>query len=103
MALENITKISVNLVIITASISALTQLLPYHWLQQDKLRDIHNEVSLMTGRVKTLQLEFSRNFDPHQAKSVMQQQSYRFNPRQRRIVLINPERTTSEQQEIALP
>jgi hypothetical protein len=97
MALENTAKICVNLVIITASISALAHLLPVHWVQQDKLREVNNEVRLMEGRVGTLQTEFSRNFDPQQAKSVMQQQSYRFSSKQRRIVLINPDRTTPEQ------
>jgi len=101
MALEITAKICVNLVIITASVSALVQLLPYHWLQQDKLRDVHNEVRLMEGRVKTLQAEFSRNFDPRQAKSVMQQQSYRFNSQQRRIVLINSEPAITEQSDIS--
>jgi hypothetical protein len=101
MALENTAKISVNLVIMAASLSALWQLLPYHWSQQDKLREARTEVKLMEGRVNLLRTEFSRNFDPHAAKMVMQQQSYRLSPGQRRIVLINQEQTTSEKSDLS--
>ncbi|WP_193195936.1 hypothetical protein [Nostoc sp. MG11] len=92
MALEGTAKIAVNLVITAAAASALAQLLPYHWLQQGKLREIQTEVKLMEGRVNNLQAQFSRNFDPHQAKSIMQEQSYRFDPNQRRIAF--PKETT---------
>jgi hypothetical protein len=91
MALETTAKITVNLVIVSAAVSALVQLLPYHWLQQDKLREIRTEVKLIEGRVNSLRSEFSRNFDPRQAKSIRQEQSYRFDPNQRQIVLINPD------------
>jgi len=97
MALETTVKIGVNLVISAVSISALSQLLPYHWLQQDKLREIRTEVKLMEGRVDKLQADFSRSFDPRQAKSIMQEQGYRFDPNQRRIVF--PKDTTEEESE----
>ncbi|ADI65542.1 hypothetical protein [Trichormus azollae] len=97
MALETSAKITVNLVIITAAVSALVQLLPYHWLQQDKLREIRTEVKLMEARVNSLRTEFSRNFDPSQAKSIRQEQSYRFDPSQRQVILINPDLKDAEQ------
>ncbi|MBR8835889.1 MAG: hypothetical protein DSM106950_18180 [Stigonema ocellatum SAG 48.90 = DSM 106950] len=86
MALETTAKIGVNLVISAAAVSALTQLLPYHWSQQEKLREIHTEVKLMEARVDNLQQSFSRSFDPRQAKSIMQEQGNRFDPSQRRVV-----------------
>jgi hypothetical protein len=89
MALETTAKIAVNLVISTAAISALIQLLPYHWTQQERLREVRTEVKLMEGRVNSLQAEFSRNFDPSQANSIMQQQAYRFEPSQLSVVLLN--------------
>jgi hypothetical protein len=89
MALESTVKIAVNLVITTAAASALMQLLPYQWLQQQKLLEAQTEVKLMEGRVNSLKAEFSRNFDPRQAKTIMQQQGYRVDPNQRQIVLIN--------------
>jgi hypothetical protein len=92
MALETTAKIAVNLAISGAAISALVQLLPYHWSQQEKLREIRTEVKQMEGRVNVLQEEFTRNFDPHQRKTIMQQQSYRFGPNQRPVVLIDQDR-----------
>jgi hypothetical protein len=97
MALETSAKITVNLVIIAAAVSALTQLLPYHWLQQNKLREIRTEVNLMQSRVNSLRTEFSRNFDPTQVNIIRQEQSYRFRPSQRPIVLINPETKVTEE------
>jgi hypothetical protein len=66
--------------------------LPYHWLQQEKLREIRTEVKLMESRVNGLYAEFSRDFDPRQAKSIMQEQGYRFDPNQRQVVF--PKDTT---------
>ncbi|KAB8314038.1 hypothetical protein SD81_039130 [Tolypothrix campylonemoides VB511288] len=86
MAVETTAKIAVNLVISTAAISALIQLLPEHWSQQDKLRAISIDVKQMEERVYKLQAEFSRSFDPRQAKMIMQEQGYRFDPNQRQIV-----------------
>ncbi|ARV58448.1 hypothetical protein BZZ01_07170 [Nostocales cyanobacterium HT-58-2] len=86
MALETTAKIVVNCVISAAAISALIQLLPYHWSQQEKLRAIRIDVKQMEERVYGLQAEFSRNFDPRQAKMIMQEQGYRFDPTQRQVV-----------------
>lgn len=91
MALETTAKIGVNCAIATVAVCALVQLLPYHWLQQDKLREVRTELKQMEGRVSSLQAEFSRNFDPQQTKSIMQQQGYRFDPNQRLIVLPDQE------------
>ncbi len=97
MALETTAKVLVNTVISTAAVSALLQLLPYHWSQQDKLRTVRTEVKVMEGRVQNLQTEFSRNFDPGEAKSIMQQKSFRFDPNQRPVILINQDQTVTEQ------
>ncbi len=100
MAWESTAKIAVNLFITAAAASALVQLLPYHWLQQEKLREIRTEVNLMEGHVNKLQAEFSRNFDPQQAQSIRQQQGYRFDPSQRRVVLMNPDGRVIEQTDL---
>lgn len=97
MALETMAKIGVNLIISVASVSALIHLLPYNWVQQQKLRGIRTEVKLAQGRVNSLQKEFSHNFDPQQAKSVMEQQAYRFDPSQRQVILINKDDKELEQ------
>ncbi|MEH1874082.1 hypothetical protein [Nostoc sp.] len=99
MALESTAKITVNLVITAVAASALSQLLPYHWSQQQKLREISTEVKQMEGHVDGLQVQFSRNFDPQETKSIMQEQGYRFDPSQRRVVLMNRDRKEDEQTE----
>jgi hypothetical protein len=97
MVLETSAKITVNLVIIAAAVSALTQLLPYHWLQQSKLREISTEVNIMEARVNRSRTEFSRSFDPTQVNIIRQEQSYRFGQSQRPIILINPETKFAEE------
>ena len=86
MALETMVKIGVNCVLATAAISALLQLLPHHWSQQDKLRAIKISLRQTQKRVDTLQVEFNRNFDPNNARMLMQQQGYRFDPKQRNVI-----------------
>ncbi|RAM52764.1 hypothetical protein BLD44_007320 [Mastigocladus laminosus UU774] len=99
MALETTAKIGVNIVISAAAVSALIQLLPYHWSRQAKLQEISTEVRQLEARVNSLNTEFSRNFDPRQAKSIMQEQGYRFDPNQRQIMLIKPKAVEVEQVE----
>jgi hypothetical protein len=97
MALESTAKLAVNVLISAAAVSALGQLLPYHWLQQDRLREVRTEVKVMEGRVENLRTQFSRNFDPGEAKSIMQQKSYLFNSNQHPVVLINQDQNLTEQ------
>jgi hypothetical protein len=97
MVLETTAKVAVNIVISAAAVSALVQLLPYHWSQQDKLRTVRTEVKVMEGRVQNLRTEFNRNFDPGEAKSIMQQKSFRFDPNQRPVILMNRDQTVIEQ------
>ena len=99
LGLEVTAKIAVNMIISTASVSALCQLLPYYWVQQDKLREVRTEVKVMEERVGNLQQEFSRNFDPKQSKTIMQQQLYRFDANQRPIIIINQDQTVTEKSE----
>jgi hypothetical protein len=99
VALETTAKLAVNIVICGGAISALIQLLPYNWMQQDKLREINTEVSLSEGRVNHLQTDFSRYFDPHQAKNIMQEQSQRVDPNQRQVYMIDKDASESEDRE----
>jgi cell division protein FtsB len=86
MAVEMGVKIGVNLAIATVAVSALTHLLPYHWSQQEKLREIRTQEKRLEANVNNLRTDFSRNFDPHQTKTIMQEQGYRFDPNQRRVI-----------------
>ncbi|MDZ8189459.1 MAG: hypothetical protein RMX96_32060 [Nostoc sp. ChiSLP02] len=100
MAWESTAKIAVNLLITGVAVSALAQLVPYQSSQQQKLREITTEVKQMEGHVNNLQAEFSRNFDPQQAKSIRQQQGYRFDPKQRRVILMNKDGRVIEQTDL---
>ncbi|HIK28506.1 MAG: hypothetical protein N3E45_00190 [Oscillatoriaceae bacterium SKW80] len=73
-------KLTINLVISIASLSALLQLWPYHQAGQEKLQEIQTEVQGTQRRVSKLQAEFTRFFAPQKTKSIMQEQSYRMDP-----------------------
>lgn len=87
---ETTVKLVVNVVISAAALAGLVQLLPYHLLQQSKLGEVRAEVKRTEKRVNDLRTEFGRSFDSGQAKSVMQEQSYRIDPNQRQVVLQDP-------------
>lgn len=96
IALETTVKLAVNVTLSVAAVSALVQLLPYHLSIQTKLGEVRAEVKLTQARVNGLQKEFKGAFDPQQAKTNMQQQSYRVDPARRQIVLIDKTPTEEE-------
>ncbi|MGQ4648054.1 slr1601 family putative cell division protein [Lyngbya aestuarii] len=83
---ETMLKLVANLVLCAGAFYGLSQLLPYQLSQQGKLREVKREVKRTERRVNNLRSDFSRSFDPRQAKSVMQEQSYRVDPNQRQVV-----------------
>lgn len=89
MALQTTVKLTVNVLLSAAAVSALVKLLPYYQSQQEKLQEIQTEVKLTEGRVNRLRTDFNRYFDPQQAKNIMQEQSNRVNPGQRPVILLN--------------
>ncbi|MGV0024828.1 slr1601 family putative cell division protein [Phormidesmis priestleyi] len=97
IAIETSIKLTVNLVISGAAITALTQLLPYSIAQQAKLQEVRSEVKTTQGRVSHLKSEFNRYFDPRQAKSIMQEETNRADPNQRVVVLEEPAPETAAQ------
>jgi outer membrane murein-binding lipoprotein Lpp len=97
IAVETSIKLTVNLVISGAAITALTQLLPYSIAQQAKLQEVRAEVKTTEARVSHLKSEFNRYFDPRQAKSIMQEETNRADPNQRVVVLEEPAPETAAQ------
>ncbi|MEQ8998474.1 MAG: hypothetical protein RID53_18410 [Coleofasciculus sp. B1-GNL1-01] len=79
-------KLVVNLILCTAAIAGLAQLLPYHLSQKAKLQEVRSEVKRTQSRVQKLRNDFGEAFDPAQARRVMQDQSYRVDPNQRQVV-----------------
>ncbi len=86
IAIETSIKLGVNLALSGVAIAALVQLLPYSMAQHSKLQEINAEVKATEGRVGHVKAEFSRYFDPRQAKVIMQEQTNRADPSQRQIV-----------------
>lgn len=89
MALEITMKIGVNVAISAVAISALSHMLPYNWSQQEKLRAISTQISLVESRLNKLVPDFQQNFDPRQARDNMQKYGYRVDPSQRPVVITN--------------
>jgi cell division protein FtsB len=83
---ETTAKLVVNVVLSTAALAGLIQLLPYHQTQQAKLREVREEVQRTEARVNNLRNDFSRSFAPGEARRVMHDQSYRVDPNQRQVV-----------------
>ena len=96
MALETTGKLFANIVLSAAAVYALVQLLPYIWSQQEKLREIQTENQVVEGRVNRLQTDFSRYFDPQEAKTIMQEQSNRLAPGQHPVVLLKAATTEAK-------
>ncbi|MGH2412380.1 MAG: hypothetical protein ACREPR_07760 [Brasilonema sp.] len=85
MATEITVKLCVNGILAVTAIAALIKLLPYHFSQQTKLQEIRLEVSEVEERVNRLRGNFNRNLDTRQTKKLMEEQSPRLAPNQRRI------------------
>ncbi len=86
LAGETTVRLAVNIVLCAAAITGLAQLLPYHLSQQAKLGEVRSEVKRTEARVKNLRLDLGRSIAPGEAKSVMQEQSFRVDPNQRQVV-----------------
>ncbi len=80
--------IAYNAISITA-IFAIARLLPYQQMQQAKLEEVRLATQEKEERVNQLRDQFSRSFDPSQARQVMGEQSPRRDPNQRRIFWVS--------------
>ncbi|MBF2019622.1 MAG: hypothetical protein IGR93_05820 [Hydrococcus sp. C42_A2020_068] len=87
VAIEITIKLVANAIVSAVAIAALIRLLPYQSIQQANLQELRDEVQETEALVNDQRQDFSRYFDPIQAKKVMQQQNPRLDPNQRRIIL----------------
>lgn len=71
------------------AVFAIARLLPYQQIQQTKLEEVRLAAQEKEERVNQLRDQFSRSFDPSQAKQVMGEQSPRRDPNQRRIFWVS--------------
>ncbi|MEG3437104.1 hypothetical protein V0288_08240 [Pannus brasiliensis CCIBt3594] len=89
LVLEIWIKIIAQVLLSIAAIGAIAKLIPYQQVQQAKLEEVRLAVAEKEARVNELREQFSRNFDPDQAKQVMGEQSPRRDPNQRRIFWVS--------------
>ncbi|MGK7955223.1 MAG: hypothetical protein AB4063_08170 [Crocosphaera sp.] len=89
VAKEITIKLAVNGVLSAVALFTLFKLIPYQWSQQAQLKEIRVEVEETEKRVSQLRDDFRHNFDPHKIDKVMQEQSPRLHPTQRRIFWLN--------------
>lgn len=73
------------------AMTALVKLVPYHFSQQAKLREIDSQVEETEKRVAKLRTELNRNFDPQQSQNLMEEYSPRLSPHQSLIFWLNQE------------
>ena len=90
VALESAVKLLINGVLSAAAIAALLKLIPYLQSQQSELQEIQAEVERTRVRVGLLRDNFNRNFDPLQTRTAMKEYSPRVDPKQRRVILLEP-------------
>ena len=90
VAVESAVKLLINGVLSAAAIAALLKLIPYLQSQQSELQEIQAEVERTRVRVGLLRDNFNRNFDPLQTRTAMKEYSPRVDPKQRRVILLEP-------------
>lgn len=87
-ALEIIVMLAVNALLSVTAVVALVQLIPYQRSQQAKLQEMQSQVEVAQERVNRVKQQFNRNFDPQQARQIMQEQTNRIDPKQRQVVWV---------------
>ncbi|NEP87483.1 MAG: hypothetical protein F6K18_11960 [Okeania sp. SIO2C2] len=77
ITIETTVKLFTNIVISVFVTSAFLKLWPHYQSIQEKLQVIESEIEATTERLNQEKADFTRYFDPSQAKSIMQEQSNR--------------------------
>lgn len=78
-------KLILSWAIALAAIASLGRLLPYHFSQQAKLKELRIQVQETDARVNQLREQLNYNFDPQRTQSLMEQYSSLSSPNQSRI------------------
>ncbi|MBR8826452.1 MAG: hypothetical protein DSM107014_00865 [Gomphosphaeria aponina SAG 52.96 = DSM 107014] len=81
-----------SLVYFTLSVIATgtcLNLLNYDSTQKANLREVEVAVQAKEERVAQLRDKFNRNFDPHQTRTLMQEQSPKIDSEQLRVILLD--------------
>ena len=84
-------KLILSCALVIGAIAALVKLVPYHFSQQAKLREIDAQVEETRGRVGQLKEELNRNFDPQLSQNLMEEYSPRLAPNQTVVFWLDQE------------
>lgn len=96
IAYETVAKLSVNVVLSLAAVSALVHLLPYRAAQETKVQELEAAVQSTSNRVQREREKFSYYFDPYQMRESMQELTDRIDPLRRRVVWQTPQPETAQ-------
>ena len=91
MEVEIKIKLVLSWILAIGAIAALVKLVPYHFSQQAKLREIDAQLEQTKGRVGKLKAELNRNFDPQQSQNLMEEYSPRLAPHQSLVFWLHQE------------
>ena len=97
LQVEIVIKLLLSWVLVIGAFAALVKLVPYHFSQQAKLKEIDAQVQETEKRVTKLKAELNRNFDPQQIQNLMEEYSPRLAPNQSRVFWLNPAETTEKE------
>ena len=86
LAIETSLKLGANVIFCMVAISAIFRLLPSQMKVRENFREMQAETDRVEKRVRSLQAEFGRYFDPQQTDSILQEQGYQTDPHRLPIV-----------------
>ncbi|MFM7545683.1 MAG: hypothetical protein ACKO3I_04100 [Synechococcales cyanobacterium] len=84
--LETVIKLIISSIGLCLALSALSIILSYYQRQQNRLQQVETELKATEEKMETLQENFQQYFDPQQARTIMQEQTYWADPSQLRVV-----------------
>lgn len=82
---ETSLKLFFSFVIGVGALVSVIKLVPYHFSQKDKLKEIRSQVEETERRVKILRQQLDRNFDSEQTPMLMEEYSPNIAPNRSRV------------------
>lgn len=93
--LDNLARIGIHLVWTTAALAGICQLLPVQFAQQNRLREIDREVTILSDRVQYLQHQIEQaTFDPLGSQAAIKERFNYLPPNQLQVLMVEPRSST---------
>jgi hypothetical protein len=93
MTTEISLKLLLSWVIALSAIASLFRLLPYHFTQKAKLKELQIQVQETDARVSKLREQLNHNFDPQKTQILIEQYSSLTSPDRSRIYWLDDSQT----------